>query len=211
MAVEVEKGHEKTYQWVIGLLKDADFEGAAKRLGLKLISKDELAVDFLGRVYSITRDAITVSSETINWDTGSCAFEWNTKSVLGYYALSDADLEPANDFCLLKSFSHGVFESSSGALSHKSPLNKVYGSDYNKFREAALELGMKDEGLQGAGKKWHYDLLPKMPVKLIYYEGDDEFPTDIKIFFDKTAIEIYKFEPLAVLHGCFIQGLAAIG
>jgi hypothetical protein len=211
MAKDVEKGHEKTYEWVIGLLKDADFEGAAKRMGIKLVSKDELNVDFFGRTYSITRDAVTVKSETINWDTGSCIFEYNTKSVLGYYALSDADLEPVNDFCLLSSFSHGVFASGAGNSGHKSLLNKAYGADYNKFREAALELGMRDEGLQGAGKKWHYDLLPKMPVKLIYYEGDDEFPTDIKILFDKTAIQIYKFEPLAVLNGCFIQALAAVG
>jgi hypothetical protein len=209
METDVEKGHEKTYKWVMGLLKDADFEDAAKRMGLKLISKDELSVDFLGRTYSITRDDITVKSHTVNWDTGSCIFELNTKSVLGYYALSEADVEPANDFCLLSSFSHGVFASGNNSMSG-GPLSKAYGTDYQAFREAALELGMRDEGMQGAGKKWHYDLLPKMPVKLIYYEGDDEFPTDIKILFDKTAIQIYKFEPLAVLNACFAQGLAAI-
>jgi hypothetical protein len=211
MEKDTEKGHEKTYKWVIGLLKDADFEDTAKRLGLTLISKDELNVDFLGRTYAITRDAITVKAHTINWDTGSCVFELNTKSVLGYYALSEADVEPVNDFCLLSSFSHGIFASGgSGFEKMLSPLSKAYGTDYKAFREAALELGMKDEGMQGAGKKWHYDLLPKMPVKLIYYEGDEEFPTDIKILYDKTAIQIYKFEPLAVLNACFAQGLAAI-
>jgi hypothetical protein len=58
---------------------------------------------------------------------------------------------------------------------------------------------------------WNYLLLPKLPVKIIYYEGDDEYPTKLQILYDKTAIKIFKFEPLAVLHGCFIHGLAAVG
>ncbi|MDR3301960.1 MAG: DUF3786 domain-containing protein [Spirochaetaceae bacterium] len=210
--MNMEKGYMKTYKWVIGLLKDLDFIGAAKRLGLRLISNDEAELDFLGRTYSIARDAVSLKSERIIWDKASEEFDFNVRSVLGYYALSESDVQPTGDFRLLSSFSHGVFASGASSFEKMaSPLSIAYGADYGKFREAALKLGMKDEGLQGNGKKWHYELLPKMPVKLIYYEGDDEFPTDIKILFDSTAIQVYKFEPLAVLNGCFAHGLACMG
>jgi hypothetical protein len=58
---------------------------------------------------------------------------------------------------------------------------------------------------------WKYTVLPKIPIKIVYYEGDDEYPTNLQILFDKTAIKIYKFEPLAFLYGCFSEGFASIG
>jgi hypothetical protein len=58
---------------------------------------------------------------------------------------------------------------------------------------------------------WRYRMLPKIPIKIAYYEGDDEYPTKLQLLYDKTAILFYKFEPLAVLNGCFIRALAAIG
>jgi hypothetical protein len=208
----VEKGYLKTYRWVAGLLKGLDFTDAAKRMGLRLVSDDEAELDFLGRTYSIARDAVSLKSERIVWGKAGEEFDFNVRSVLGYYALSESRVQPVGDFRLLSSFSHGVFASGGSSYEKQaSPLSKAYGADYGKFREAALKLGMADEGLQGSGKKWHYELLPRMPVKLIYYEGDDEFPTDIKILYDSTAIQVYKFEPLAVLNGCFVKGLASIG
>ncbi|MDR3161466.1 MAG: DUF3786 domain-containing protein [Spirochaetaceae bacterium] len=51
-------------------------------------------------------------------------------------------------------------------------------------------------------------LLPRMPVKVVHYEADEEFPCEVKIFYDKTALNFLDFEPLAVLNGCFINALA---
>ena len=131
-------------------------------------------------------------------------FEHNLKSALGYYFLSDFSGEPVNDFCPLTHFSHGVFDN---RPSWDITLEKVYGEDPDKLRRAGEALGfiMEKPGT------WHYRLLPKMPVKIIHYEGDDEYPTTIQVLFDKTAIQVYKFEPLAVLYMCFRQGLAAMG
>lgn len=206
----MEKGYVKTYNWVAGLLEDLDFEDAARRMGLRLISPDEAELDFLGRTYSIARGAVVPKGEGAP-DMGE-EWDFNTRSVLGYYALSPSDVAPGNDFRLLSSFSHGVFASGGSSFEKAaSPLGRAYGADYGAFQRAALKLGMKDEGSRGGGKWWGCDLLPKVPVKLVYYEGDDEFPTDIKVLFESTAIEVYKFEPLAVLHGCFVRGLARSG
>jgi hypothetical protein len=42
-----------------------------------------------------------------------------------------------------------------------------------------------------------------------YFEADEEFPCDIKIYYDKTVSEYLDFEPLAVLNGCLVSALAA--
>jgi hypothetical protein len=205
------KGSEQTYRWVLGLLRDLDFADAAGRMGLRLVSPDELEIDFLGRTYSVGRGEIALKSEKFPWKETGEDLDLNIKSVLGYYALSDACLEPVDEYCLLVSFSGAVFSGGGTSAGWAAgPLRKAFGADYGAFRDTALKLGMTEEAGQSNGRKWHYKLLPKMPVKLVYYEGDDEFPTDIKILYDKTAIKIYKFEPLAVLNGCFIHGLTLL-
>jgi hypothetical protein len=208
----MERGYIKTYNWVMKLLQNCDFEENSKRLGLRQISQNKVSVNFLERTYSITKDAIELVGQKIRWTPktgGYEGYDYDLKSVLGYYLLSEANVDPINDFCTLGYFSGGVFQ---GNNIFSGPLERVYGKNYEKFREIAGKTGMTPELEQSSGKYvWKYTLLPKVPIKIVYYEGDDEYPTKLQILYDKTAIKIFKFEPLAVLHGCFINGLAAIG
>jgi hypothetical protein len=208
----MERGYIKTYNWVMKLLQNCDFDESSKRMRLRQISSNKVLINFLERTYSITKDAIEIVEQKIKWapkSNGYEGYEYDLKSVLGYYLLSEVDVDPIDDFCTLGYFSGGVFgrnEIFSG------PLEKIYGRNYEKFREIAEKISMTFELEKSSGKyEWKYTLLPKVPVKIIYYEGDDEYPTKLQVLYDKTAIKIFKFEPLAVLHGCFINGLAAIG
>ncbi|MDR3335084.1 MAG: DUF3786 domain-containing protein [Treponema sp.] len=205
----MKKGYEVTYEWVIKLLQDCDFDESSKRLGLKQVSQNNILINFLERTYIIAKDRIGLTEQKIDWTPKTEGYDYNLKSVLGYYLLSEANLEPGNDFCLLTHFSGGVFGNGSP---WPDSLGKVYGNDYKKFCRIAEKLGMVFETEKRAGQYvWSYTLLPKIPIKIMYYEGDDEYPTTLQILYDKTAIQFYKFEPLAVLHFCFIEGLAAIG
>jgi hypothetical protein len=211
------RGYIQTYQWVVKLLADCNFAQSAKRMGLQLIQPNVIAIDFLGRTYTIAqsdvnKDALSfeLTGDKIKWTVNSEGFEYNLKSVLGYYILSDAEVNALEDYCTIGSFSHGVF-GRSGAL-FDSALGKSYGTDYKKFCESAEKLGMVFEAERHEGQYiWRYSLLPKVPVKLVYYTGDDEYPTNIQILYDKTAIQVFKFEPLAVLNGCFTAAFAAVG
>ncbi|MDR0685026.1 MAG: DUF3786 domain-containing protein [Spirochaetaceae bacterium] len=202
------KGHAQTYDWVVKLLGDCNFDDAARRLGFDRTADGGLAIDFLGRRYRITKDGI---EPPVPEDTRDGVFEFNVRSVLGYYALSDGNREPLMDFYPLNHFSHGVFSGAGkdGSDWSTKPLREAIGGDYKKFCAAAEKLGLVFEETRGEGKyAWSYRLLPKLPVKIVYYEGDDEFPSDIKVLYDKTAPLFFKFEPLAVLHTCFIHSLA---
>jgi hypothetical protein len=205
----VEKGYIQTYNWVAGLLGNCDFDDAERRLGFGRSSDGALTIHFLGREYRIIKTGVELA------DTGDSAlpeiFDFNVRSILGYYALSDGNCDPVMDFYPLSYFSHGIFISAShdGVLA-ADPIRKAIGGDYKKFCAAAERLGLVFEETRGEGKYvWSYRLLPKLPVKTVYYEGDDEFPSDVRILYDKTAPLFFKFEPLAVLNSCFIQALAA--
>ena len=208
----MQRGYEKTYDWVVKLLGDCDFEDSARRLDLGLISGDEVSVDFLGRTYLVGRRGVSLAEEKIPWSIDYEGFEHNLKSALGYYVLSEANLDPVDDYCVITSFSKGVFREGDEGDIFNNPLGRVYGADYRKFRGVAEMLGMAEEESRPNLKyTWRYRILPKIPIKIVYYEGDDEYPTKLQLLYDKTAILFYKFEPLSVLNGCFVMALAAIG
>jgi hypothetical protein len=73
-------------------------------------------------------------------------------------------------------------------------------------------LGMEyEEGNRSRKYTWSCRILPKVPIEIIFYEGDDEFPSKMQILYDKNAIKIYNFEQLSVLHGSIFQALVSIG
>jgi hypothetical protein len=206
----MEKGYIKTYNWVQGLLKTCDFSDNAKRLGLEQVREDAVLVNFFDRTYEISSEDIALIREKIIWTSDREGYEFDLKSVLGYYVLSEAETESVNEYCPLEHFSGGVFRNGSGSPNNK--FMEIFGHDCKKFGKVMnLINAQHEDGTRNGKYIWHYNLLPKMPVKFIFYEGDDEFPSKLQILLDKTAIKIYKFEPLAVLHGCVFQTLLSIG
>jgi hypothetical protein len=88
------------------------------------------------------------------------------------------------------------------------PLLREFGDDYDKFQSAALQLGGVPEGASSdGGQRWIFEVLPKIPVRLVFYQADDEFPADIQMLFDRSALRFMEFECLAFLSGCFTKAL----
>jgi hypothetical protein len=222
-------GYEKTYELGRPLLKDADLSGAARRLGFTPLGPDRLGIEFLGRPYEITREGVfPVDGKPANV---------NALSILVYYAASQggaeaesAELRSASiklcgesaalqrsyasqEFALLNYFTGSLFSgSSTGTGLMTKPLVEAYGKEYGKFAIAAKQFGMKYEGSPHNGEhSWQYRVLPRLPVRLVYYEADEEFPCEVKIYYEKSVKNFLEFEPMAVLTGCLVHALAKSG
>ncbi|HTY25918.1 MAG TPA: DUF3786 domain-containing protein [Desulfomonilaceae bacterium] len=87
------------------------------------------------------------------------------------------------------------------------PLERYFGNDYVKFGEAAEKLGGVEEKPQLGKHLWSFDVLPKIPLKIVFYEADDEFPAEIQIMLDRAALQFLEFECLAFMVGCFVRAL----
>jgi hypothetical protein len=207
----MERGYIQTFNWVKGLLNNCDFSDSSKRLGLEQISENALLINFFDRTYKISKEDIELIVEKTIWTVDSEGYEFDLKSVLGYYVLSEANIEPMYDFCSLGQFSGGVFMES--YITHKNNrFTDIFGNDNKKFEKIMKALGVveyEDENREGK-YTWNYKILPKMPIKIIFYEGDDEFPSKMQILFDKTAIKIYKFEPLAILNASIFEAILSV-
>ena len=201
-------GYEKTYELVRPLLRDADFAGAVRRLGLTSLGPDRLGIEFLGRPYEITREGVFPAD-------GKPA-RANTLSVLVYYAVSKGSA-PAEDapeeFALLHyftgpSFSSAIITDSFGGWMTR-PLVETYKDDYPKFAANAEKFGMLYEGSPRNGEhSWRCRILPRIPLRLVYCEADEEYPCEFRIYYEKHAGDFLEFEQLAFLNGCFVHDLA---
>jgi hypothetical protein len=209
----MEKGYIKTYNWVKGLLNDCDFSDSSKRLGLEQISENTIVTNFFDRTYKITHKNIELIQQKTMWIAASEAYEFNLKSILGYYVLSKANIEPMYEYCALGQFSSGVFRESSSWLTElNNKFSHAFGNNYEHFAEIMKQLGLEYENGNRDGKYiWNFKLLPKIPIKLVFYEGDDEYPSKMQILYDKNAIKIYNFEQLAILYECIFHTILAVG
>jgi hypothetical protein len=217
-------GAELTFDYVVHRLGEVDFAEAAVRLGFLPVMRDgavsatETEIDFFGERYRLSKKDGDFRCEPAG---GPRILEG---SLVCYYALSKVRGEPLYDFCLMDNFAHGVFSSTrreAGSVMEgmKGPLAKVLDGlspedQITRFTAGAEKLGMKpldgktSAAHMSATRKWAYQVFPKMPIQVVFYEADDEFPLDLRVYWDKTAITVLDFEPLAVLQGRFIHALA---
>lgn len=193
-------GYDQIYESLVPKLSKCDFSEAGKRLGLSLLQNGALSVNFLGREYEISSCGVKlVDGKSVNV---------NNRSVLAYYVLSRGINEPAFSYVPLSYFIGTGVTFSSNVKWLTDPLGKTFNGDYVTFNITMCKLGGIFSGrLKSGGYSWLLKILPKIPLQIIYYEGDNEFPCEIQIFFDKNASSFMEFECLAFLEGCLVRAM----
>jgi hypothetical protein len=191
-------GYDSIYLGLITKLSECDFQASAERLGLEYVDGG-IQVCFLKREYRITLDGVEpLDGQPVNV---------NNRSVLLYYLLSKGTGDPENSYVLFESIPRMISGLDLQNRLMSSPLERKFGNDYVKLTEAAVKLGGIEEDSQSGKHSWKFQVLPKIPLKIVFYEADDEFPANIQIMLDKTSIRFLEFECLAFMVGCFIRAL----
>ncbi len=70
---------------------------------------------------------------------------------------------------------------------HKIPadlIEKRYGDDLQGFHEVSAQLG--GTALDMADAAYYFKIAPRIPVAVLIWKGDDEFPAEAKMLFDKS-------------------------
>ncbi|MFH0994420.1 MAG: DUF3786 domain-containing protein [Pseudomonadota bacterium] len=88
------------------------------------------------------------------------------------------------------------------------PLKNTFGSNIQGLVKAAEQLGGLAIPAGDAG--FEFRVLPRIPVQLILWEGDAEFPPEANILFDETIGDILSPEDVAWLSGMLVYRLMAL-
>ena len=192
-------GYNSIYRGLITKLSECNFQESAERLGLEYVDGC-VQVCFLMREYRITLDGVeSLDGQPVNATNGS---------VLLYYILSNGRGDPENSYVLFESIPRIISGLDFQNRMMSRPLEREFGNDYFKFNEAAVKLGGIEEESQMGKYLWKFNILPKIPLKIVCYEADDDFPANIEIMLDKTALQFLEFECLAFIVGCFVRALS---
>jgi len=88
------------------------------------------------------------------------------------------------------------------------PLKKVFGQNISGFSQAAEKLQARK--IENGDAGFEFRVFPAVPLQLILWEGDDEFPAEANILFDKTIGRILSPEDVAWLAGMVVYRLIAL-
>lgn len=89
-----------------------------------------------------------------------------------------------------------------------SRLMRTFKNDLEGFREAAGQLS--GEPLSIGDAAYRFWVLPRIPVAVVYWAGDEEFPASARVLFDATACNYHNLEILAHLGSKVCEDLIAI-
>ena len=88
------------------------------------------------------------------------------------------------------------------------PLKKVFGQNISGLKSAAKQ--MNAETVEPGDAAFEFRIFPKLPLQLILWAGDDEFPPEATILFDETIGDILSPEDAAWLAGMLVYRLISI-
>ncbi|MBI4831413.1 MAG: DUF3786 domain-containing protein [Candidatus Lindowbacteria bacterium] len=138
---------------------------------------------------------VDMQSQKVFFENGAEVFPF--LSVLLLHYLVGVDETPlANEWISFREFDGG--NAYFGSFNDRSlaPLKNVFGNQPDLLPEVARQLGAEPLDFGDVGVR--VAVFPKVPVAVVMWRGDSEFPPDANILFDKTANHILRTEDLAI-------------
>ncbi|MBU2490954.1 MAG: DUF3786 domain-containing protein [Proteobacteria bacterium] len=169
-------------------------------------AKDErtLRVPFLNRVYKVELPEFTYKDET---DPGK-EVPIQEQVILLHYLQGDFDALPQEDWVAYREIPGAGFYDSAFSKRAVVPLIRAFGNDPKGLARAAERLSGSRAPV--GDHAWDFLPLPRVPVRMVLWEGDDEFPANANILFDRSAGRILSPEDLAWLAGMLVYRLMSL-
>ncbi|MDR0356233.1 MAG: DUF3786 domain-containing protein [Deltaproteobacteria bacterium] len=180
-------------------LSKLDIPAQAKQLGLSCEADGRAAADFLGRkLYVDDKSVVSADDRPVPLDA---------QSVVAHYLASQGRAELSGVFVPIGRLTGIGVTASSPSENLTKPLSEKIGDRYDVFAEAAPKIGGRHMGVSPAGaQSWEFGL-PRLPVRIEFFEADDEFDAEIKVLFDSTANQYVSYECLELLTMCVVVEL----
>jgi len=172
--------------------------------GFKKITDTKLQVPFLNRTYQVGfpdfdfKDSADVNAEV----------PIQEQVLILHYMSAMNSAVPAGTWIAYREIPGASFYFSAFVKRAIDPLKKVFGKNTTALISAAEKLNGKSIDIGDAGFK--FQVLPKIPLQLIIYEGDEEFEPEANILFDSTVGAFLSPEDAAWLAGMVVYRLMTL-
>jgi hypothetical protein len=170
-------------------IRDIDLREIPRTLGGRM-HNDALIMPCLGREFEISPDGeIRTVGHITPW----------TKILLLHYINTRGNAVLSGKWVSYSELKSGMVKASSFLRECEDPLRELFDADIDRTVEALEKLGAVLSSEFPTSHAWKLFLLPKMPVIILYWPEEDEFPSKVKILFDQTADRFLDAESLMFL------------
>jgi len=195
-----EADYRRTLNMVRQKLSELDPELVAAKRGVVCL-REQRAVKgkFINRPFTVAWPECQIESE-------GGAFDLSEEILLIHYLLAPQYAPVQGQWITFKELPGGMVYNPAFTKRAITPLIKDFGNNPAKFKLAAalLEAQELNQGDQGI----IVNALPLVPVGLVLWFGDEEFPPNANILFDASASQQLPTEDYAVLASLIVKQLA---
>ena len=191
-------------QLAIKKLVTESFDTIIQRTGFESVADDQFRVPFLNRVYRIGFPELTFEDETDSQEEVPI----QEQILILHYMLSPAPSPLTDNWISYREIPGASFYYSSFVRRAIDPLKKVFGQNIDNLLHAVVIMGGKTIDTGDAG--YEFRLFPNIPVRLILWAGDEEFPAEATMVFDEHIGSMLSPEDIAWLAGMLAYRLIAL-
>ena len=180
------------------------FEIILKRTGFDSEDEDCFRVPFLNRIYLVRYPDF----EFIDQTDVDQEVPIQEQILILHYMLAPSISPVRGQWVSYREIPGASFYFSAFVKRAIDPLKNVFGQNPQGLTKAAKNLN--GNPIEPGDVGFEFSLLPKVPLQLILYVSDEEFPAEANILFDHSVAEILSPEDIAWLAGMLIYRLIAI-
>ena len=163
-----------------------------------------LKVPFLDRVYRVSCPGFEFADDV----SADAPIPLQEQVLLLHYLAADGPVAVAGDWVAYREIPGAAFYFAAFVKRAVDPLKKRFGQDIAGFRQAAARLnGAVVEAGDAAAE---FRVLPNVPARLILHAGDEEFPPEAAILFDRSVGRILTPEDAAWLAGMLVYRMMRV-
>jgi len=176
----------------------------AVRSGFGLVDEKTLRVPFLNRVYVVRWPYFEFYDE--NPEGKEVPIQ--EQVLLLHYMAAKPSINPDEKRISFREIPGASFYFSAFVKRAVEPLKKAFGKEVEGFVKAAGLLN--GQAIEAGDAGFEFCVLPRVPLQLILWKGDDEFSPEANILFCDTIGDILSPEDVAWLAGMLVYRLMAL-
>lgn len=169
---------EETYNNYLVRIAELDFNKIADQLGAEVVG-DELIIPFFAKPHRISAEGIT--------DPSGSRPTFSVCVVLFKYILLCPENDPVeNDWVSFKDFKDSAPFAGAFANYTEAPLAKYFSGRLKDLESACRGIhGYAPAATYAYDLCMQFNALPKIPVLLLFNDGDEEFPAQCAVLFER--------------------------
>ncbi len=175
------------------------------RGGFEKDGENAFRVPFLGREYRVSYPDFEFVPEGEKSPAKEVPLQ---EQVLVLHYLMAPAASPSGNWVAYREIPGATFYFSAFVKRAVDPLKKMFGSDASLIEKPAKILD--GDPIDAGDVGYEFRLFPKVPIQLILWEGDEEFPAEANILFDDSIGDLLSPEDIAWLAGMLVYRLMGL-